>query len=293
MKKNISTILIASAFAFSACNKDTVTITAAVNPPVVVNPIIPPASLADSNLVLGNPSNATEDVANIGNYLMKEGYYTVSYNKDRGISNWVSWHVVSSDFGSTPRQDDFRANQNLPAGWYKVDNISYSTTGFDRGHMCPSADRTASIAANSSTFLMTNIVPQAPNNNQITWANLEDYSRSLVQAGNEIYVIAGSYGEGGIANGGLTTTIDNSRITVPAMLWKVIVVLPNGSNDLNRVSNATRVITVLMPNINTVNADWRSYRTSVDFIEAETGYDLLSNVSTGIQAVVEARVDNL
>ncbi|WP_255412675.1 DNA/RNA non-specific endonuclease [Chitinophaga sp. S165] len=38
----------------------------------------------------------------------------------------------------------------------------------DRGHNCPSADRT-STTANSSTFLMTNMIPQAPQNNQQTW----------------------------------------------------------------------------------------------------------------------------
>lgn len=294
MKNKFYLFLIATGFAFSACEKTSVETTPPVDAPVVVNPINPPVTATDSNLVMGNPSNATAVEANYGNYLMKEGFYTVSYNRDRGIPNWVSWHVVASDFGTTPRQDDFRANPNLPSSWYHVDNISYSTTGFDRGHMCPSADRTSSIPANSSTFLMTNIIPQAPYNNQVTWAALEDYTRVLVNAGNELYIIAGNYGEGGIAaTSGLTTSIDNSRVTVPAMLWKVMVVIPNGSNDLARVSNNTRVISILIPNINTVNSDWKTYRTSVDLIEQETGYDLLSALPVSIQNVIEARVDNL
>ncbi len=294
MRNKMYLLLLATGFAFSACEKDSVTTTAPVDPPVLVSPLDPPVTASDSNLVMGNPSTATANEANYGNYLMKEGYYTVSYNRDRGIPNWVSWHVVSSDFGTTPRQDDFRANPNLPASWYHVSNLSYSTTGFDRGHMCPSSDRTSSIAANSSTFLMTNIIPQAPYNNQVTWAQLEDYTRTLVNQGNELYIIAGNYGEGGVAAvSGLTTSIDNSRVTVPAMLWKVMVVIPNGSNDLNRVTANTRVISVLIPNINTVNSDWRTYRTSVDFIEQETGYDILSALPTQIQNIVEARVDNL
>lgn len=46
------------------------------------------------------------------------------------------------------------------------------------------------------------------------------------------------------------------------------------------------------PNINTVSTDWKQYRTSVDAIEAATGYDILSNVNSSVQSVIEAQVDN-
>lgn len=288
-------IAISSVFIFTACEKDNtlVTSTDPVGSYVIIPPVAPPTAATDSSMLLGNPSNASSNVADISNYLLKEGYYTVSYNRDAGRANWCSWHVGVTDYGSVPRQDNFRANPNLPDGWYKVDNLSYSSSGFDRGHLCPSSDRTSSIEANSSTFLMTNIIPQAPVNNQTRWAALEDYCRQLVQAGNELYVIAGAYGDGGTGSTGFATTIDNGRIAVPANLWKVIVVLPNGANDLTRVKTDTRVISVVMPNENSVNPEWRGYRTSVDAIESETGYNILSKVSTAIQAVIEARIDNL
>ena len=287
----ISTLVI-----LASCNKDPLLVetTNPVGSVIIVPPVAPPTEVTDSSLVMGNPSNATASEADFGNYLMREGYYTLSYNRDRGIANWVSWHLVRTDYGAVPRQDNFRPNPLLPSGWYGVSSLSYSSSGFDRGHLCPSADRTSSIAANSSTFLMTNIIPQAPQNNQITWASLEDYCRQLVQAGNELYIIAGSYGEGGSTNsGGLANTIDNGRVTVPANLWKVIVVLSDGANDLSRVVNSTRVISVVMPNQDNPNADWRNYRTSVDFIENETGLNLLSKLSNNIQNLIETRIDNL
>ncbi|THU33044.1 DNA/RNA non-specific endonuclease [Niastella caeni] len=246
----------------------------------------------DDNMLMGNPSNATTDVSNYTNYLMVKTYYALSYHRDRGTPNWVSWHIKSSDMGSAPRQDDFRADATLPSGWYQVGSTSYSGSGFDRGHNCPSADRTSSVTANSATFLMTNMIPQAPTNNQQTWNNLESYTRSLVTAGNEVFVIMGSYGTGGTGSNGTVNTIDNGRITVPNRIWKVIVVLANGSNDLSRVTTSTRVIAVNTPNINTTNSDWKTYRTSVDAIESATGYNLLSNVSASIQSVIEAQVDN-
>ena len=246
----------------------------------------------DDNMLMGNPSGATADVANYSNYLMVKTYYALSYNRDRGTPNWTSWHIQSSDLGSTARQDDFRADATLPSGWCQVQSTRYSGSGFDRGHNCPSGDRTSSVTANSATFLMTNMIPQAPNNNQQTWANLESYTRSLVTAGNEVYVIMGSYGTGGTGSNGTVNTVDNGNVTVPNRIWKVIVVLANGSNDLSRVTTSTRVIAVNTPNINTVNSDWKTYRTSVDAIESATGYNLLSNVSSSVQSVIEAQVDN-
>ncbi|WP_316825793.1 DNA/RNA non-specific endonuclease [Pedobacter miscanthi] len=247
----------------------------------------------NSHLLLGNPSNAVASTSFPENYLMERTYYTSSYSKSRATPNWVSWHIGSSDLGSTPRQDDFRADNTLPAGWYQVSSSSYSGSGFDRGHNCPSADRTASVALNSSTFLMSNMMAQAPNNNQGPWADLENYTRSLVTAGNEVYVICGSYGSGGTgSNGGTTFSIDNGRVNVPSNTWKVIVVLPNGNNDLSRITSSTRVITVNMPNTNGLNTNWKTYRTTVNSIESATGYDLLSNVSTSIQNVLEAATDN-
>lgn len=252
----------------------------------------PGTGVDNDHMGLGNPSGATAVTTNSNNYLMTKPQYTLSYNNSKHIPNWVSWHLDSSDIGSTPRQDDFRADTTLPSGWYQVTSTEYSGSGFDRGHMTPSGDRTSSVANNSATFLMTNMIPQAPNNNQITWENLESYSRKLVSAGNELYIISGGYGSGGTGSNGYRTTIGNG-VVVPAKVWKVIVVLPNGNNDLSRVTSSTRVIAVMMPNDQTVSSQpWGNYRVSVDSIESLTGYNFLSSVSTSIQSVTEATVDN-
>ena len=242
----------------------------------------PPLSI---HLTLGNPSNATANTGTPTNFLMLKPQYALSYNRDRGEPNWVSWHLSMDWLGSAPRQNDFRADTTLPAAWYHVQGTDYSGSGFDRGHMCPSADRTLTITDNSATFLMTNMIPQAPDNNQGPWADLESFCRSLVLAGNELYIISGSDGTAG--------TITNGHVTIPTFTWKIIVVLPEGDNDLARVTTSTRVIAVDMPNMQGIrNNDWRQYRTTVNSIEAVTGYDFLSNISTAIQSVIEARVDN-
>lgn len=251
-------------------------------------------SLDNSSLALGNPSGAVEDVNSPNNYLLVKPQFTVGYNRDQGKPNWVSWHLDISDRGAADRQDDFRNDTSLPAGWYQVLASSYngSVTGFDRGHNCPSADRTSSVENNSATFFMTNMMPQSSKNNQGPWADLEDYTRTFLP-GNEMYVVCGSYGKGGIgATGVRYETLDNGRITVPSDCWKVIVILPVGDNDAARVNANTRIIAVNMPNINDINPNWGTYRTTVDAIEAATGYDLLSNLPIEVQNAIESKVDN-
>ena len=234
---------------------------------------------AQEHLVMGNPSNAATDVNQPLNYLLAKPQYAVGYNRDRGIPNWVSWHLDASWIGSAARQDDFRPDDTLPSGWYHVQSTDYTGSGFDRGHHSPSADRTRSVPDNSATFLMTNMMPQAPGNNQGPWANLEDYCRSLISGGNELYIIAGGVGTGG-------------KVTVPEYTWKVIMVLPVGDNDVSRVDANTRTIAIIMPNVDSVRPDsWQKYLATVDQVEALTGYDFFSNVPVDIQASIESRLD--
>ncbi|HYF65847.1 MAG TPA: DNA/RNA non-specific endonuclease, partial [Herpetosiphonaceae bacterium] len=235
------------------------------------------------HLTLGNPSGAAADPAFPANYLIDRPQYALAYQRDAGIPAWVSWHLESSDLGGVGR-GNFAADGSLPAGWYQVQTGDYSGSGYDRGHMTPSGDRTSSRANNDATFLMTNIIPQAPDNNQGPWAALENYCRGLLQNGYELYIISGGHGSLGTLAGG--------KLQIPATTWKVIVVLPTGDNDASRVAPATRVIGIWMPNVQGIRStNWESYRVSVDYIEAQTGFNFLSEVAEPAQSIVEAQVD--
>jgi endonuclease G len=90
---------------------------------------------------------------------------------------------------------------------------------------------------------MTNMIPQAPENNREVWRELEEYSRELAQAGKELYIIAGGAGSKGTLKG---------KVTIPAPTWKVIAVLDRPGQGVGRVTTNTRVIAVIMPNSNDV-----------------------------------------
>jgi endonuclease G len=259
---------------------------------ITAGPDAQPVAGDNSNSLFGNPSNAT--ILTPDNYLLDQHYYVESYSTSRSTPNWVSWHLDATTItGAAKRMDNFAAFSGLPEGAFAVQSTSYQNSGFDRGHNVPSGDRTSSTDANSATFLMTNMIPQAPLNNQGPWEQLESYLRTKVLEGNEVYVIMGSYGSGGVGNNGSAATIAAGKIAVPSNVWKVAVIIPAGDGDLGRITSTTRVVAVNTPNINSVEKDWKKYRVSVREIEKATGYNLLSNLPQAIQDVIETKVDAL
>jgi len=237
-----------------------------------------PKAQEQGNLRLGNPSAASTSDPN--NYLLVKPQYVVSYNAERGTPNWVSWQLDQSWLGKIDRQNDFRADDTLPQGFIQITPTDYTGSGYDRGHLAPSADRTRTTEDNSATFLMTNMVPQRPDLNRGPWEKLERYCRDLVAEGKQLYIVAGVSG---------SQKRLRERVTAPASTWKVVVVLDSPDAA---ITPTTRVIAVDMPNRRGIKEnDWQTFRTTVDAIEAETGLDLLSSVTPAIQAVVESRVD--
>lgn len=252
-------------------------------------------------LFFGNPSDAVWEIDSNTNYLMIKDQFSLSYNEELLIPNWVSWHLQKSDIGDADRNDDFRPDPELPENWYRVkkSDYQYSTYGYDRGHVCPSADRTASKNENSMTFLMTNMMPQTPDNNRVIWMHFENFERELVKQGNEVYIIAGPYGKGGTSGKGYFEEIPikqkNGEIlnmNVPSHTWKVLIAFPEGQNDFDRVSDKMIAIAINVPNNMGIakNGDWEQYLCSIDDIEQITGYDFFELLPDDVETVIEKNV---
>jgi endonuclease G len=208
----------------------------------------------------------------------------------------VSWRVTQADLGTAPRKQIFDADNTLPQGFKVVTHKDYSGSGFDRGHMCPHSDRAATRDMSFATFVMTNIIPQAPNVNQKAWAQLEDYCRDLVRREHDrLYVISGPAGQGGRGSNGPAETIAGGKVTVPAECWKIVVVVPGSGNpddDLSRISPSTRVIAVMMPNDNAaVNEWWSPFRTTVGQIEGRTGYHFFDRLPPEVAQALRQKSD--
>lgn len=176
--------------------------------------------------------------------------YIVSYNKYRRVPNWVMWKLEKESMGNSGRSNNFQQDSDLNAylkshdnKYIAVNENEYKGSCFDRGHQIPSADRTTSYDTNSTTFFMSNMVPQTAYLNRTIWENLESHTRELVRVQNKkVYVIAGSIFDEDFGKIG-----PNKDIAVPSKAFKVIYILDQNQN-IDDIKHLTPSISVIMPN---------------------------------------------
>lgn len=243
-------------------------------------------ALYGNNAEFGEPADgdASDD------YIVRYPQYTASYNQDRGTPNWVSYNLEATHFGDEDRCDCFTMDPALPANFPQLTTADYTDAGafhgygIDRGHLARSFDRTSGGLDNAYTYLFDNIVPQAADLNQGPWAMLENFLGDEARFNNrEVYIVTGVAGNKG-------TLKNQGRVVIPTSTWKVAVLLPRdqGLADI-RDYRDLEIIAVDMPNEPGVrNVDWSTYLTTVDAIEAQTGYDLLALLPDDIEAAAES-----
>jgi DNA/RNA endonuclease G (NUC1) len=238
------------------------------------------------NTELGEPADADPS----DDFIVRHLEYTTSYNRTRGEPNWVSYDIDASHFGPEDRCDCFTFDPALPADFPRYTTADYTGAGaaagfgIDRGHLARSFDRTSGGLDNAFTFLFSNIVPQASDLNQGPWALLENYLGDRARFDNrEVYVIAGGAGNKG-------TIKNEGKIVIPEFMWKVALILPrdHGLADVHSYGDV-EVVAVIMPNAPGIRNDgWEKYKTTVDAVEALSGYDLLALLPDPIEIAVES-----
>jgi endonuclease G len=251
------------------------------------------AEHGDENVVMGNPSGAVADREKADNFLVKKRQYVLSYNNSKGTANWVSWHLNKSWLGRARRTDAFAPDTSLPRRFFIVRPNDYRAVGFDRGHLCPAADRSVTKEDMDVTFLMTNMVPQAPDLNRHTWEKLESYCRDQArERESELYIVAGPAGQGGTGADGYRETLRGARgnIVVPSKCWKVILVLPAVMTDPRKVTaEEARVFAVIMPNSQGLAQDWREYAVPVSEVEKLTGFTFFGRLHRDVAEDLRSR----
>jgi DNA/RNA endonuclease G (NUC1) len=248
----------------------------------------PGAALYANHVEFGTPVDGDPS----DDFIVQRREFTASFNQNRGIPNWVSFNIEATHFGPEDRCDCFTYDPVLPPAFPRYTTADYTGAGtfhgygIDRGHLARSFDRTSGSLDNARTFYFTNIIPQAADNNQGPWSAMESHIGDLARLQNkEIFVVAGASGSKG-------TVKNEGKITIPAQVWKVAVILgrDQGLANVARYTDV-EVIAAIMPNDPGVRSvDWRTYVRTVDDVEALSGYNLLSALPDEIERIVEANI---
>lgn len=233
------------------------------------------------HLGLGIPDDSS--IGKLRKWLLVRGQFASSYDSGKKGARWTSWTLDSEDFGSATRASTFKTDPELPAGTPQATNNDYLRSGFSRGHLCPSADRTKSDADNNATFILTNILPQTSQNNAGPWLELENETRSIARLGKRLIVVAGPiYDESGETVG--------EGVAVPSAFFKVVVALDDEPTP-EAVTEDARIYAVIMPNTTSITGKWREYQVTVREVEEAAGLSLLSDVPVEVQDLIENRID--
>ena len=132
------------------------------------------------HLRFGNPTEARWDIKAPEqnpyqtDLLLEKPQFTSSYNAVTGLPNWVSWKVDSSwrNLAGPRLNTPFITDPDLPGSsedpsWPRINGIMYIGTGLDRGHLIPNQDRNRNPKDAQATYLSTNLIPQAIDNNRL------------------------------------------------------------------------------------------------------------------------------
>ena len=199
--------------------------------------------------------------------------YTVSYNPERKIPNWVAYCLTKNELAETYS----RTNKFLPDPMVKhgaVTTKDYSGSGYDRRHMAPAGDMRWSEQAMRESFYMTNICPQNHNNNAGDWKDLEELVRDLARRYDSIYICCGPIVEDE------TRTIGTVRkIVVPQAFFKVLLRM--------KTNGKWTAIGFVMPN-KAGNRPLMTYMMTIDEVEAMTGIDFFHALPDTIENETEA-----
>ncbi len=239
-----------------------------------------------NNAEFGEPADADAS----DDFIVRRAQYTLSFSNVRNTPNWVAYDLDATHIGTEDRCDCFTYDPALPGSYTRYTTADYTGSGafhgygIDRGHLARSFDRTTGSLDNAYTFYFSNIIPQAADQNQGPWAAFESYLGDLARFQNrEVYIIAGVAGSKG-------TLKDLGVITIPAQTWKVAVIMPRdqGLADVHTYQDV-QVIAVIMPNDPGIrNVPWQTYQTTVDAVEALSGYDLLALLPDQVEIAVES-----
>lgn len=218
--------------------------------------------------------------------------YELEYDKSKFHSRWVAFRFD----GNTRAQSVGRSDEPF------MDDPSLSSTlhigykgfgpGYDRGHLCASADRLYDRTANEQTFYMSNMSPQLSSFNQGYWVTLESQVQKLGRSktfSDTLYVVkGGTIKEGQIKS--YITRNNGNKVAVPKYYYMALLKVKNGvyhsiafwmeHKEYGYSYNNKAPLSEIM-----------SHAVSVNELEQLTGIDFFPNLPDATEEKVEDQKD--
>lgn len=214
--------------------------------------------------------------------------YSLEWDGDKRSNRWTCYQLYSSNCQQNVKrwrpengENQYPDDPKLPAG-YAFSYDHYVRSGYDHGHLCPSADRLASLQANKQTFFISNMQPQVHNFNDGIWATMERWVRNQITFGSPDTLF--------VCRGG---TIDKPEqiskklkdgFIVPGYFFSAVLLKyrdPNGAWQY-------KALGFWFEHKANKDADLRKYVVNIDRLESLTGLDFFCNLPDNIETRVES-----
>lgn len=92
------------------------------------------------------------------------------------------------------RQSKFHPDENIQRS-ERAELRHYAKSGYDRGHVAPSADM-FDLQSQYECFSLANMIPQVPENNRGPWEGIESAVRMMAKSKGDIFVVTGPIYQG-------------------------------------------------------------------------------------------------
>ena len=206
--------------------------------------------------------------------IVKHRYFTLSYSELHEQAEWVAYSLTPNDLiKNVDRSDNFKEDPLVKTGSAALKD--YKSSGFDRGHLIPSADRVFSEEANDETFYMSNMSPQEPSFNRGIWKTLEEQTRDYVTEKGALYIVTGPILKGKMKE------IGTNKVDVPLYYYKILL------NETNY-----EALAFLLKNEKS-NYPLDSFLVSIDSLESFSGIDFFEALDDNLEASFEGTKNNL
>lgn len=209
--------------------------------------------------------------------LVQHDHYALSYREDHEQAEWVAYVLTRERLEQkwVPRADEFRPDEKVTTGSALPED--YRGSGYERGHLVPAADLAFESSAMESSFLMSNISPQAHDFNQGVWKELESQTRAWARRFKKLYVVTGP-----VLSRPVKRRLGKNEVSVPAAFYKAL---------LDASEPELKGIAFVVPNEISYEP-LHTFALSIDEVEYLTGLDLFPELLTEkLEMKVEAEVN--